>query len=113
MQEMKKHQIAMKKIISICSAIILGLTLLGAGCAGTATERSTGESIDDTTITARVKGALHGDNLYKFPDVKVTTFKGTVQLSGFVDARPQIDRAVELARTVSGVREVQNNMTVK
>lgn len=91
----------------------LGLALLGAGCAGNRYQRSTGEAIDDTGITSRVKGALGDDPVYKYPDVKVTTFKGTVQLSGFVDTRDQKGRAGDIARRVEGVRDVQNNVALK
>ncbi len=57
--------------------------------------------------------ALHHDNVYKFPEVKVSTFKGTVQLSGFVNQTEQKDRAENLAKGTPGVREVVNNITVK
>jgi len=91
----------------------LGFTLLTAGCAGNRYERSTGESIDDTSTTARVKSALRGDSMYKYPDVDVTTFKGTVQLSGFVASGEQKDRATDIAKNVEGVREIKNNISVK
>ena len=80
----------MKKIQVLCVALtlaasaVVGLT----GCAGDRYHESTGEYVDDTSLTARVKGAL-GDDSYKYPDVKVTSFKGTVQLSGFVVDRSQ------------------------
>ena len=107
-----------KALNHVIVAASLGLTILtsailATGCAGSRYERSTGESIDDTAITARVKSALGHDAMYKYPDVKVTTFKGTVQLSGFVNEREQKSKAVDLAKSVEGVREVQNNITVK
>ena len=97
----------------IGTPVALGLVILATGCAGSRYDRSTGESIDDSATTSRVKSALGGDSLYKYPDVKVTTFKGTVQLSGFVDSKEQKSKAAELARKATGVKEVQNNITVK
>jgi len=90
-----------------------GFTSTFSGCAGDHYNRSTGESIDDRATTGRVKSALGDDSQYKYPDVKVTTFKGTVQLSGFVDTRDQKTKAGDLAKQVTGVKEVANNITVK
>ena len=83
------------------------------GCAGTRTEQSTGEHIDDASITHRVNSALGADSVYKYPDVKVVTFKGVVQLNGFVDKGAQKDRAGDLAKKVEGVKDLVNNITVK
>jgi len=83
------------------------------GCAGDRYHESTGEGIDDTAITGRVKHALGSDSEYKYSDVKVTTFKGTVQLSGFVDHHEQKSRAADLAKNCEGVKDVVNNITVK
>jgi hyperosmotically inducible protein len=91
----------------------IALVALAAGCAGDNYNRSTGESVDDTATTARVKRALSGDGVFRYPDVKVTTFKGTVQLSGFVQTGEQKDRATELAKKVEGVKDVENRITVK
>jgi len=91
----------------------LSIGLLTTGCAGDRYHESTGESIDDTATTARVKKALHDDPQYKFDDVKVTTFKGTVQLSGFADSHDAKSRAADLAKNVEGVKDLQNNITVK
>ncbi len=74
---------------------------------------STGETIDDTSTTARVKSALGGDPQYKYDDVHVTTFKGDVQLSGFVNTGDAKSRAETLAKNVEGVKEVENNISVK
>jgi hyperosmotically inducible periplasmic protein len=93
--------------------LALALVLGASGCAGNQYERSTGESVDDTATTSRVQKALSGDDTYRFPDVKVTTFKGTVQLSGFVNNEAQRAKATELARTVPGVKDVQNQITLK
>lgn len=91
----------------------LGMVALQSGCAATATKESTGEYIDDSTITTKVKAAFIHDDKVKSFDVSVETFKGIVQLSGFVDTSEQKSRAGEVARGVTGVREVKNNITVK
>ena len=75
--------------------------------------RSTGQKMDDKEVAGRVKSALDDNAAYKFPDVKVTVFKGTAQLSGFVNKGAQKDRATELAKNAAGVKEVVNNITVK
>lgn len=84
-----------------------------SGCAGTATRESTGEYIDDATITTKVKGAFVKDPVVKAIDVKVDTFKSVVQLSGFVDTAEQKSRAEQIAAGVQGVQRVQNNISVK
>lgn len=101
---------------------VLGLVLcLGAmplvsmvtGCAGDRYHQSTGEAIDDKTVSMHVRSALSDDPQYKFDGVSVKTFKGTVQLSGFVNTSEQKSRAVTLAKGVDGVRGVENGITVK
>lgn len=90
--------------------LVAGLT----GCStGSRYKQSTGEYIDDRGLTSHVKKALGEDRQYKFDDVNVVTFKGVVQLNGFVNTREQKNRAGELARNAEGVKEVQNNITVK
>jgi hyperosmotically inducible protein len=84
-----------------------------SGCAGTQNKQSTGEYIDDKATNSRVKKALGDDPQYKFEHVNVDTFKGTVQLSGFVNTRDQKGKASDLAKTVPGVKEVVNNITVR
>jgi hyperosmotically inducible periplasmic protein len=95
------------------SIAALAFTAALTGCAGDRYEQSTGEYIDDTGINTRVKSALGDDSQYKFDDVKVTTFKGTVQLSGFVNSAEQKNRAEEITRQVRGVRDIVNNITVR
>lgn len=90
--------------------LLLGVT----GCTtGSRYEQSTGEKIDDHGTTGRVKTALADDNLYKYGGVIVETFKGTVQLSGFVNSTDQKNRAEDLAKKVLNVKQVVNNITVK
>jgi hyperosmotically inducible periplasmic protein len=94
-------------------ALGAGVSTLSTGCAGTATRESTGEYIDDTTISTKVKAAFVKDPLVKALDVKVDTFKGTVQLSGFVDTAEQKTRAEQIAAGIHGVTGVKNNISLK
>lgn len=87
--------------------------LLFAGCAGTPTKESTGEYVDDSAITAKVKTALLKDDAVKSFEIKVDTFKGVVQLSGFVDNADQKSAAERDAQGVPGVQSVQDNITLK
>ncbi|HEX2852302.1 MAG TPA: BON domain-containing protein [Opitutaceae bacterium] len=84
-----------------------------SGCAATSTRQSTGEYVDDAAISTKVKTAFVRDEAVKAIDVKVETFKGVVQLSGFVDTAIQKERAGSLAGAIPGVLEVKNNITVK
>ena len=94
-------------------ALGAGAATFSTGCAGSATRESTGEYIDDATTTTKVKAAFVKDPLVKALDVKVDTFKGTVQLSGFVDTAEQKARAEQLAAGIQGVSGVKNNITLK
>lgn len=95
------------------SAFFLALILAGmTGCAGTASKESTGEYIDDAVITTKVKAAILDQPTLKSMEIHVETFKGTVRLSGTVESRSSIDKAVEVARNVSGVKSVRNELQV-
>ncbi len=83
------------------------------GCAATPKQEGTGEYIDDTMITTKVKAAILNDTQLKAREINVETFKGRVQLSGFVTSQADINRAIEVARSVSGVKSVQNDMRLK
>ena len=93
--------------------ICIGLIAVYLGCASTPTRESTGEYIDDSTITTKVKAAIFNDPSLKVFQINVETFKGEVQLSGFVDSPQNIRRAGEVARGVRGVRSVKNDLIVK
>ncbi len=95
--------------------LILGflLAVTIAGCAGGTTHESTGEFLDDSVLTTKVKTSILGDSRLKLLQINVETFKGVVQLSGFVDSANAAARAVELARTVKGVKSVNNSLIVK
>ena len=84
-----------------------------AGCAATNSRESTGEYVDDATITTKVKAKFVKDDVVKEHEITVETFRGVVQLSGFVDNTEQKDRAALIAQTVAGVREVKNNIQIK
>ena len=83
------------------------------GCAGSATQESTGEYVTDTWITTKVKAALIDDPKVKAREVNVETFKGAVQLSGFVSSYAAVDEAVRVTRGIKGVTSVKNDMRVK
>jgi len=110
---MKKTSQTIKVIGLVLSLPVLSLLTLVTGCAGDRYHQRTGEAIDDHSISMRVKEALSNDAQYKYEGVNVDTFKGTVQLSGFVDKHAQKSRAADLAKGVQGVKDVENNITVK
>lgn len=76
-------------------------------------KRTTGQYIDDKVLVQRVKGSLNDNSVYKFPDVKVETYQGTVQLTGFVDSQEQKQKAEEIVRNVRGVASVKNDIMLK
>jgi osmotically-inducible protein OsmY len=99
------------QMLTNCLLIVMLATFLG--CASTANKEGTGEYVDDTVITTKVKTAIFKDDTLKSSEINVETFKGVVQLSGFVHSQAAINRAVEIARTVGGVTSVKNDMRVK
>ena len=102
------------KYLKICSTFLLTVSmLLVIGCASTPTGSSTGEMIDDTVITTKVKAAIFQDDELSASEINVETFKGVVQLSGFVSDRSDVPRAVVVARGIAGVVSVRNSLVVK
>ena len=96
------------------SAFFLAILIMSfLGCKSTSTQEGTGEYIDDTAITAKVKSAILGESTLKSAEINVETFKGVVQLSGFVNSQADINKAVEVARRVKGVKSVKNDMRLK
>ena len=87
--------------------------LLGAGCSGGENTRSTGQTVDDAAITSKVKAAFAQDPAVKAIEVKVDTFKGTVQLNGWVDSAAAKAKAEEVAKTVPGVKAIDNKLSIK
>ena len=109
-----KTSLKLSRILSLTALIgTLSTGFFVAGCAGTPTKDSTGEYVDDSIITTRVKSALLGDDLVKSFQISVETMKDVVQLSGFVDTQVQKDAAGRDAAAVKGVRAVHNNLIVK
>lgn len=95
-------------------ALLIGASLPGmVACSPSPTRESAGEYIDDATITTRVKLAFADDPQVKALQVKVETYRGIVQLSGFVDTEAEARRAVEVARGIAGVKSVKNDIRTK
>lgn len=104
----------MKQLNKFFSAVFLAVALITTvGCAPTSQHEGTGEYVDDSVITAKVKAEIFNDDSLKSAEINVETFKGEVQLSGFVNSQADINRAAELARSVAGVTAVKNDMRVK
>ncbi len=106
-------RIIMKPIHLLKNVLLVILLVTFVGCASTASREGTGEYIDNSVITTKVKAAIFGDESLKSSEINVETFKGVVQLSGFVSSQADINRAVEVARSVKGVTSVKNDMRVK
>ncbi len=103
-------KLATRKFAAFCCAVALASVV---GCASTATTEGTGEYVDDAVITTKVKSAILGEPALKSLEINVETFKGVVQLSGFVNSSSAENKAVELARSVKGVKSVKDDMRVK
>ena len=104
----------MKKL-NVLVRYLMPLVLVAsfAGCASTPTHESTGHYVDNTVITSKVKTALASDDFLKSFQISVTSYKDTVQLSGFVNSQAAKDKAGDLAKGVEGVKTVKNNLIVK
>lgn len=102
-----------KKNVIIYCLVLLVLIATLAACASTPTRESTGEYVDDSVITTKVKSLLAADDFLKSFQIGVETYKGVVQLSGFVNAQKAVDKAIEITRTVNGVKAVKNDLIVK
>jgi len=102
------------KQLKYFSAFFMTLTLLfSLGCASTSTQEGTGEYVDDSVITTKVKAAIFNEPTLKSAEINVETYKGEVQLSGFVNSQSDINKAVSVARGVKGVKSVKNDMRSK
>ena len=100
----------LKYISTIFLTVMLATVL---GCASTSQQESTGEYFDDSVITTKVKAAIFNEPTLKSAEINVETFKGAVQLSGFVSTAADVKKAIEVARSVKGVRSVKDDMRVK
>jgi osmotically-inducible protein OsmY len=101
---------SLKTVYTLLAALAIATTL---GCAATAKSESTGEYIDDTAITAKVKKDIFDEPTLKSAEINVETFKGVVQLSGFVSSQSNVNTATVVAKNVNGVKSVKNDMRVK
>jgi osmotically-inducible protein OsmY len=99
-----------RKLAAIFGVILLATAM---GCASTSKQEGTGEYVDDTVITTKVKAAILNDPALKSAEINVETFKGIVQLSGFVSNQAASNQAVVVARAVGGVKSVKNDMRLK
>ena len=102
-----------KRNILIRYFVLLMLIATFVACASTRKHESTGQYVDDSVITTKVKTQLANDDFLKSFQISVETFKGVVQLSGFVDSQAAADKAAQIARSVEGVKSVKNNLIVK
>lgn len=103
----------MKRATFYCTITVLAAMCGLAGCAGSATQESTGQFVDDSVLTTKVKTALIQDDQVNAVDIQVKTFKGDVQLSGFADSAGEKVRAENDAQRVEGVKEVKNDIRIK
>ena len=99
-----------RKWTSLVGILFVSMAL---GCASTAKQEGTGEYVDDTVITGKVKSAIFSEPSLKSAEINVETFKGVVQLSGFVSSAANESTAIQVARNVSGVKSVRNDMRLK
>ena len=99
-----------RSILTLLATLAMAATL---GCTATPRSESTGEYVDDTVLTAKVKTAILEQPGLKSAEINVETFKGVVQLSGFVSSQESANSAVQVARNVKGVSSVKNDMRVK
>ena len=102
-----------KRNIVIYCLVLVMLIATFAACAATRTHESTGEYVDDSVITTKVKSLLAADDFLKSFQIGVETYKGVVQLSGFVNSQEAINKAVEIVRSVKGVKSIKNDLIVK
>lgn len=102
------------KQLKYFSVFFMTLALLfSLGCTSTQKQEATGEYLDDSVITTKVKSAIFNEPTLKSAEINVETFKGVVQLSGFVDSQSDINKAVAVTGGVKGVKSVKNDMRVK
>jgi len=104
----------MKKWNRVVGYIVLVVFIAAfVSCASTSKQESTGEYVDDSVITTKVKSLLAADDFLKSFQIGVETYKGVVQLSGFVNSQQAVDKAIQISRSVKGVTSVRNDLIVK
>jgi len=108
---MKKRNIIIHGLALLILVVMMAGTF--AACASTRTHESTGEYVDDSVITTKVLSLLAADDFLKSFQISVETHKGIVQLSGFVDSQKSVDKAVQITKSVNGVKSVRNDLIIK
>ena len=103
----------MNQLKRFCALFLAVVFVSALGCAGSATQESTGEYITDSWITTKVKASLAEDPQVKATEVNVETFKGAVQLSGFVSSSAAMQQALRITNSIKGVTSVKNDMRIK
>lgn len=103
----------MKQLLNRRGAGMAVLLITLAGCAGTRTQDSTGEYIDDASITTKVKSEMIADEHVSAAHIDVKTIRGVVYLTGSADTRAEANKATEIANGVSGVKSVENDIQIK
>jgi osmotically-inducible protein OsmY len=103
----------MKYFNLLKTTVLAAVLAVLVGCASTPSQEGTGEYFDDSWITTKIKAAMFNESTLKSAEINVETFKGEVQLSGFVSSAEDINKALELARATKGVKSVRNDMRVK
>lgn len=103
----------MRYSLHLRNALLAIMVAASVGCAATAKQEGTGEYFDDSMITTKVKAAMFNEPTLKSSEINVETFKGEVQLSGFVNSEEDIRKAVSVAREIKGVKSVKNDMRLK
>ncbi len=101
-----------RNIVINCLVLLMLITVV-VGCASTPTHQSTGEYVDDSVITTKIKALIAEDDFLKSFQISVETYQGTVQLSGFVNSQKAVDKAGQIATSVQGVKSIKNNLIVK
>ncbi len=101
-----------RNIVTRCMVLLMLIFVIGA-CAATSTRESTGEYVDDSVITTKIKSMLAADDFLKSFKIGVKTYKGVVQLSGFVNSQKAVDKATEIVKSVKGVKDIKNDLIVK
>ena len=111
---LQKGVSAMKKRNLLIRCFLLVMLIAGfVACASTSKQEGAGEYVDDSVITTKVKSLLAADDFLKSFQIGVETYKGVVQLSGFVNSKQAVDKAGEIVRSVQGVKSLKNNLIVK
>ena len=104
----------MKKRSGVIGYLVLSMFIFAlVACASTSKRESTGEYVDDSVITTKVKSLLAEDDFLKSFQIGVETYKGVVQLSGFVNSQAAVDKAVQIAKSVQGIKSVKNDLIIK